>query len=461
MFKKSEPSGIGSYRLLAGLVTGGLLILNTAWGGSNYAPAYTFITIAGTAGHGDNVDGTNGAAAFYYPTGVALDTNGNLYVVDDFENTVRKAAPVGTNWVVTTIAGTPGANGHADGTNSNATFYQPAGVAADGTGNLYVADTANNIIRRITPVGTNWVVTTIAGTANPNGGTNDGTNATAQFNFPDGIAADAAGNIYVADTVSTTIRKITPVGTNWVVTTIAGNAANPGAGSFDGTNLDAQFSQPYAVAVDQYGNLFVADSSGSGGAIRKITPVGTNWVTTTIAGVYNIPGTDDGTNTAALFESPFGITVDVSNNVYVADTGANNIRKLSLVGTNWVSTTLAGPPTPTPGYANGTGANVRFYTPWGIAVDAAGSVYVADDDNDVIREGFVVTVPNPAISLAGPNSPLVSWPDPFGTLQLQTNADLATTNWGNYAGTVNRNNNTNSVNLSPAAGKLFFRLTQP
>src|SRR5674476_340256 len=184
-------------QLLAGLVTGGFLTAS-ALAQSIYSTPYTCVTIAGTAGNSGGNNGTNSIAQFHWPEGITVDTNGNLYVVDNYEMTIRKVAPVGTNWVVTTIAGTAGNDGSANGTNGVAQFYEPASITMDGLGSLYVADGGNNTIRKVTPVGTNWVVSTIAGTAGIGGGA-DGTNSSAQFNYPSGITVDANGNLYVAD----------------------------------------------------------------------------------------------------------------------------------------------------------------------------------------------------------------------------------------------------------------------
>ncbi len=373
---------------LTGLLTGGFLFLTSAWGQSNYATPYAFITIAGTAGNNAAADGTNSAALFYWPEGITVDTNGNLYVVDNFENTVRKVAPVGTNWVVTTIAGNASLSGGAnDGTNDSAQFNEPTSITIDGAGNLYVADGGNNTIRKIMPVGTNWVVSTIAGTASLNGGANDGTNGSAQFYYPSGITVDTNGNLYVADAFNDTIRMVAPVGTNWVVTTIAGTAANQGGN--DGTNSAAQFDTPSSITIDGAGNLFVADTGNN--TIREITPVGTNWVVGTIAGTANPNGgSADGMNGDAQFNAPYGITLDAAGNLYVADTYNNTIRKVAPVGTNWVVTTLAGVADGGfGGSTDGTGAGALFSYPYGIAVDGAGNLYVGDTVNGTIREGHI------------------------------------------------------------------------
>ena len=163
-----------------------------------------------------------------------MDSAGNVYVADSANNTIRKVTPAG---VVTTLAGLAGSCGSADGTGSAARFYCPAGVAVDSAGNVYVADMHNNTIRKVTPAG---VVTTLAGLAGSPGSA-DGTGSAARFNDPYGVAVDSAGNVYVADTGNNTIRKVTPGG---VVTTLAGLAGS--AGSADGTGSAARFDYPSA-----------------------------------------------------------------------------------------------------------------------------------------------------------------------------------------------------------------------
>ncbi|HZQ47907.1 MAG TPA: hypothetical protein VFC07_12890, partial [Verrucomicrobiae bacterium] len=151
-------------------------------------------------------DGMGSVARFYYPLGVAVDIAGNLYVADQNNHAIRKLTPVGTNWVVTTIAGQQGSIGSADGTNSAARFKLPAGVAVDSAGNIYVGDQFNSTIRIIRPAGTNWVVTTLGGLAG-NPGSADGTGSAALFAYPYGVAVDSAGNLYVGERNNFTIRK--------------------------------------------------------------------------------------------------------------------------------------------------------------------------------------------------------------------------------------------------------------
>jgi streptogramin lyase len=329
-------------------------------------PAGVVTTLAGTAASFGSADGTGSAARFNYPYGVAVDGSGNVYVADPGNNTIRKITPAG---VVTTLAGTAGSSGSADGTGSAARFWSPGGVAVDGSGNVYVVDNFNHTIRKITPAG---VVTTLAGTALSSGSA-DGTGSAARFYYPSGVAVDGSGNVYVADTNNYTIRKITPAG---VVTTLAGTAGSPG--STDGTGSAARFNGPYGVAVDGSGNVYVADTSNH--TIRKITPAG---VVTTLAGTAGSPGSADGTGSAARFNNPYGVAIDGSGNVYVPDSNNNTIRKITPAG---VVTTLAGT-AGLSGSADGTGSAARFFLPFGVAVDGSGNVYVADAKNNTIRKG--------------------------------------------------------------------------
>ena len=265
------------------------------------------------------MDGINSNAQFLNATGVAVDTAGDVYLTDQGNNAIRKITPLGTNWIVTTLAG--GAQGSLDGADTSAQFYAPTGIAIDSSGKLYVTDQYNSTIRQITPVDTNWVVSTIAGSAGIAGNL-DGTNSNARFSVPAGIALDGFGNIFVADEGNNSIRKITPSGTNWIVATIAGGAS----GNHDGTNRTAQFSGPSGVAVDTNGRVFVADQFNN--TIRLLTPVGTNWVVSTIAG-QSVAGRSDGTGTNAQFDAPVNVAVDGSNNVFVLDFFNNAIREMS------------------------------------------------------------------------------------------------------------------------------------
>jgi streptogramin lyase len=257
------------------------------------------------------------AYTFYGPEGIAMDAATNLYVCDSGDNQIYRVSP---NGAATLLAGSASyAPGWADGTNTAALFSTPWGIAVDSHTNVFVSDTDSNVIRKLTRIGStaNWAVTTIAGMPGLTG-SSDGNNGQARFNQPAGLACDPAGNVYVADAHNFTVRKLTPdaTGTNWVVTTIAGQAGNYGSNDGQGTN--ATFGYPYALASDSTGNIYVTDDGN--GLIRLIT---TNGAVTTLAGSY---GSDDGFYTAAGFDFPYGLALDSFGNIYVADTFNYTIR---------------------------------------------------------------------------------------------------------------------------------------
>jgi sugar lactone lactonase YvrE len=433
--------------------------------------AFTFTTLAGSSATVVNSqDGTGAAAQFDAPRGVAVDRNGNIYVADTRNNTIRKVTPSGT---VTTIAGSAGSEGASDGAGTSARFNEPFGLAVDDNGTVYVADNSNNAIRKITAAG---VVSTFAGGGSP--GSTDGTGTAARLDEPRAVALDAGGTLYVADYDNHTIRKITSTG---VVTTFAGRADEPG--NADGTGTGASFRGPMGIAVDAAGVVYVADSGNhsirrisasgavttlslsgqtiseprgiaitSSGAIlvadygaHCVRSISASGVVTTLAGTQGAPGTTDaagasarfhypsavaittaGTmfvvdtendtlrtmtssavvttlagmagrvNTAdglganARFDDPFAAAVDANGVVYVADSAAHVIRR---IGADGAVTTYAGTPGAY-GIDDGTGFNARFYSPTGVAVDSAGTVYVADGGNSTVRKialGGIVT----------------------------------------------------------------------
>jgi sugar lactone lactonase YvrE len=324
----------------------------------------TVSLLAGTDGTSGESDGNGAGARFAKPAGLAIDGSNNLYVTDMEGMTVRKVTPAGE---VSTLAGKAFTFGHADGNGLNVQFNDPAAVAFDATtGNLLVADSANAAIRRIDP-GAN--TTTLAGAVAHAGGT-DGQGRAARFTGPSGLAVDPQGNLYVADTYSHTIRKVTPAGE---VSTLAGNAGHSGLS--DQTGTSALFYNPTSVAVDASGCVLVADKLNH--VIRKITPGG---VVSTFAG-SGLAGSADGTGTAASFKTPTGVALDKAGNLYVADTGNHTIRKITPAG---AVSTLAGQVGNTGGI-NGTGTAARFNEPFGLVVDDSGWVYVAERGNCNIR----------------------------------------------------------------------------
>jgi uncharacterized repeat protein (TIGR03803 family) len=367
-------------------------------------------TLAGSAGQIGSSDGTGSAAWFDDPWDVAVDSAGDVYVADTENQEIRKITPSG---IVTTLAGSAGQSGSSDGTGSAARFAVPQGLAVDSAGNVYVADTDNCEIRKITPSG---VVTTLAGSARQTG-SSDGTGSAARFDYPEGVAVDSAGNVYVADTDNQEIRKITPSG---VVTTLAGGQW----GSSNGTGSAARFDGPAGVAVDSAGNVYVADWGND--EIRKVTPFG---IVTTLAGSAGQSGSSDGTGSAARLDYPSGVAMDIAGNIFIADEWNHEVREITPSG---VVTTLAGSAGQI-GSNNGIGSAARFDYPWGVAVDSAGNVYVADTGNDEIRK----------ISSAG----LVSGDSPafsetFDTRNVGTGKTLTP------AGSVNDGDGGNNYTLS-------------
>ena len=350
-------------------------------------PGGVVTTLAGVAGYYGTNDGPYGEAVFDYPKGVAVDGAGNVYVADSDNDAIRKVTPDGT---VSTLAGSPRFDqngnpigGSADGTGSGAQFDFPQGVAVDGAGNVYVADSDNETIRKVTP---NGVVTTLAGLAKT-AGSADGKGDKARFNFPIGVAVDAAGNVFVADSDNDTIREVTPAG---VVTTMAGMALF--TGNFDGTGSSGRFSFPTGLAIDSAGNLYVADTDNS--TLREISPAA---LVTTIAGVAVSFGTVDGTGSEARFDIPWAVATGPNGEVYVADTGNSAIRKITSAG---LVSTLAGLKG-VYGTADGTGTDARFHYPQGLAVDGATNVYVADSVNNRIRKVTPAGVVTTLAGLAG------------------------------------------------------------
>ena len=375
-------------------------------------------TYAGAANTPGSQDGTGALAGFNAPLGVATDAAGKVYVADTKNDTIRVIAPGGA---VSTLAGTPGTAAGKDGTGAAARFNRPAAVAVDSAGNVYVADTGNDTVREIT---TGGVVTTLAGTAG-HAGSADGGGSSALFSSPSGIAVDSAGKVYVADTGNGSIRVIA----SGSVTTLASGLSNPTALSVDGTGnvhvvttstnfifnghtqgisvvsptgvviavsaFTAQDNvsgivQPGGIAIDPSGNTLVSDPDS--GMIRRqlassgVVSIFTGTDETTGAPSWRIAGAGtslDGTVGTARFSAPAGIAVDATGNVYVADTGNHTLRKVSPNGTT--VTTFAGA-AGQPGGADGTGAGARFNGPTGLAIDVSGILYVADTGNQAIRK---------------------------------------------------------------------------
>lgn len=318
-------------------------------------------TLAGSGAIGSD-DGAGNAASFNGQWGCVMGPNNNLYVADTYNNKIRKIAFDGT---VSTLAGT-GTQGNQDGPSGTATFNLPFGVAVDKNGNIYVSEIGFDNIRKITPDG---MVSTFAGSPTGRAGSDDGTDTTATFKDPLGLATDADGNIYVADAANDKIRKITPAG---IVTTFAGTGT---AGAGNGTALSATFNTPLSIAVDAGNNLFVTEENNYD--IRKIASDGT---VTTVAGTGQ-PGSADGAGAGAGFNFPVGIVADLSGNLYVTDNGYGTIRIITSSG---FVATLAGNGNQTS--ADGIGYEASFDNPLGMAMDSGGNLYVMDNSSNKVRK---------------------------------------------------------------------------
>jgi hypothetical protein len=370
-----------SRTLLSAVLPCALLLPLIAGAQSIPGQVYNYSTFAGTVGStgSNNATGTN--ATFDVPSGVAVDSSGNVFVADTTNNLIRMITIGG---VVSTYAGS-GTAGHHDANGTSATFAEPKGIAVDSNGNVFVADTFYDIIRRIDTSGN---VTTYAGIAGTSGSSNSNTVATAAtFASPSGVAVDTSGNVYVADTGNNFIRKIAPGSGSTVggiVTTIADASAV----------LDA----PSGVAVDSTsGNVYVADTFNS--VIKVIAPGGG---VTTLAGLAGNPGAANGTGTNAQFSLPAGIALGTGGILYVSDIGNVTIRRVTEAG---VVTTIGGAVGTSTPFSNGTDSYATFYAPAGIAVEGD-TLFVADSENQVIREGIALTISG---DLTGDSMPDIFW----------------------------------------------------
>jgi len=322
------------------------------------APNVSTFAGTGTLGY---VDGNAAEAMFSNPMGLAVDSTGNVYVADSRNNRIRKITPDG---MVTTLAGN-GKVGSADGKGGSASFFFPTAIAVGEGGILYVADTHNNLIRKI---GADGTVTTIAGSVSA--APTSAKDTAVRFDNPSGIAVDKKGNVFVTDWAKDRILKISP---NGKVIILAGTG-EPGAK--DGAGTSASFYLPEGIAVDASGTLYVADAYNN--RIRKIS---TNAMVTTLVRGKAVPQQGRSRRDTAALSHPYGITIDQSGNIYVADPGNNKIRKITPEGK---MTTFAG--NGLRGNANGPAREASFYNPYGVAADNKGNIYVADYQNNLIRK---------------------------------------------------------------------------
>jgi uncharacterized protein (TIGR03437 family) len=388
---KVSMTGCGFRATILARLFGIAFLITPAW---CQAPSYTISTIAGNGKAGYSGDGGPATSAEMNVTrGIVTDPAGDVYVVDQNNNVIRK---ISTNGIITTVAGNgvEGYNGNnIPGTSAELAF--PYRISLDAAGNLYIADEANSLIRKLAP---NGILTTVAGNTSQPGScsySGDGGPALgAGLCYPFDAVTDALGNLYIADTLNNVIRK---VDTNGIITTVAGNGVGAGElpGSYTGPGsgtgaysgdggpaTKASLNYPVSVAVDAAGDLYIADQSNN--VVRKVSATG---IISTVAGHYGESGLgysgDGGQAANASMELPAGIALDLSGNLYIADSNDNAIREVLTTGIIW---TIAGDGQS--GYVGdggpATAAKLNF--PRSVAVSTFGDIYIADTSNNVVRE---------------------------------------------------------------------------
>ena len=333
--------------------------------------AGTITTVAGTGEFGDGGPAVN--ARLYRPSGVAVDGTGNVFIADSFNDRIRKVDATGT---ISTVAGTGRSGFGGDGSPAvNARLYRPSGVAVDGAGNLFIADSFNDRIRKMDTSGT---ISTVAGTERSGFGGDGASAVQARLSHPNDVAVDGAGNLFIADSFNNRIRKVDSAG---VISTVAGTGRSGFSG--DGASaVQARLSRPSGVAVDGAGNLFIADMGNN--RIRKVDATGTiSTVAGTGEGSFGGFSGDGGPAVNAQLRGPAGVAVDGAGNIYTADRDNFRIRKVDSAG---VITTVAG--TGVRGYSGDGGpvSQAQLSNPEGVTVDGAGNIYIADSGNDRIRK---------------------------------------------------------------------------
>lgn len=381
------------------------------------------------------VNGPLGQAKFNDPAGLVYDVQGNLFVADSRNHVIRKVATDGT---VSLVAGDPGQAGYANGTGSAAKFDTPFGLTIANDGALLVADTGNHIIRR---VAANGAVTIYAGLAGTPGNTN-GTLSVSRFHSPLGIKRDTAGNIWVADSGTHTIRKISTAG---MVTTEAGTPDS--WGWEDGPAANAKFNGPVDVAVATDGRVFVSD--GFNHVIRCLQ---TNGVVTTVAGQGGKAGWTDGLGAEARFWNPAGLAFDAAANLYIADSRNHVLRKLDASGR---VTTVSGIGQ-VEGHTDGVNRAGLYFNPYGLAFDATGNLTVSDSYNQLLRQVFV---PFTIAVTGNPSERLIQWSAVTGKqYQVQYKEALESGVWLNLSTPITADSQEMSLLDKSAGVQRFYRV---
>lgn len=380
----------------AGVAIAGVLLATAlcGCGGNNMSSIGTIATVAGNgvAGYSGN-GGPATSAELNQPDCGVMDSAGNLYISDGVTNTVRKVA-AGTG-IISAYAGngtpisvngtqTYSAYSGDGGLATSAPLYAPSACALDSSGNLYVADSADNVIRKITPA--TGIITTVAGNgfgfrSSGGGFSGDGGPATqAELDHPDGVAVDSAGDLFISDTFNLRVREVN--GSTGIITTIAGNGKN-GVYSSGGPATGALIGTPYQLALDASGNLYIAEVN----VIAKLN-LATGMISTVAGSSTQLTENlmdlgDGGPATQAMFGSAGGVALDAAGNIFIADGGNNRVRKVA-VSTGTITTVVG----TTLGYSGdgGPAAAAQLHNPEGLFFDASGNLYIADTYNSAVRK---------------------------------------------------------------------------
>jgi sugar lactone lactonase YvrE len=405
-------------------------------------------TVAGNGTRGFNGDGGPATSAeLYSPYGVAIDASGNLFIADVGNARIRKVTQAG---IISTIAGY-GAYGFSGdgGLATSAALDYPMSVAVSPSGNLFIADAANNRIRKVT---TDGVINTLAGNGSSGIGGDGGPATSARLNYPTGVAVDSSGNLYVADTLNYRIRKVTSDG---MIRTLAGNGSIGFSGD-GGPAASARLNYPTGVAADLFGNLYFADTLNY--CIRKVTPAG---FINTVAGngTSGFSG-DGGPATSAELDYPVGVAIDSSGNLFIADSDGHRIRRVTPDG---IIHTIAGNGNSGFSGDGGPAASAMVNSPTGVAIDASGNLYISDAGNARIRQVIAAVPLNtyfPQVVIGG------SWSTSFSLSNTGSSAVSGNLNLtDNQGGPLTVNSPTLGVGSSfpisvPVGGTLFLTANQ-